>query len=161
MFSKLSVAITVLVLSLAFMRLELSTARGAAEPLLVVVGVTFPADDIKLADLKTAFRGQATTVGGKRIIPINHPIGSPLRVAMDKTLLGLEPSAVARFWVDRRIRDEGNPPTTASTPELALRIAASLASSITYSSKALLNPKVKALTIDGKAAGAAGYALNQ
>jgi hypothetical protein len=161
MFSKLSVAITVVVLSLAFMRLEPSTARGAAEPLLVVVGAAFPADDIKLADLKTAFRGQATTVAGKRIIPINHPIASPLRVSMDKTLLGLEPSAVARFWVDRRIRDEGNPPTTASTPELALRIAASLANSITYSSKALLNPKVKALTIDGKAAGAAGYALNQ
>lgn len=161
MFSKLSVAITVLILSFAFMRFEPSTARGAGEPLLVVVGTSFPADDIKLADLKTAFRGQATTVAGKRIIPVNHPIGSPLRVSMDKTLLGLEPSAVARFWVDRRIRDEGNPPTTASTPELALRIAASLANSITYSSKALLNPKVKVLTIDGKAAGAAGYALNQ
>lgn len=158
---RLTIALAALALSLAFMRLEPSIARGAGEPLLVVVGTAFPVNDISLADLKTAFRGQATTVSGKRIIPINHPIGSPLRVAMDKTLLGLEPSAVARFWVDRRIRDEGNPPTTASTPELALRIAASLANSITYSSKALLNPKVKALSIDGKAAGAAGYALNQ
>ena len=43
-------------------------------------------------------------------------------------------------------------PTTASTPELAVRIVASLANSITYANKALLNPKVKVVTVDGKAA---------
>ena len=51
---------------------------------------------------------------------------------------------------------EAKPPQMA---ELAQRIAASLPGAITYSAKALLNAKLKVLTVDGKAAGTPGYAI--
>jgi len=142
---------------LACLRLSPPLAAAAAEPLLVVAGLTFPSNDITFASLKSTFRGQAISIGGKHVIPINHPLDAPLRIAFDRGVLGLEPNAVGRFWVDMRIRDEGKPPTTASSPAIAMRIAASLAGALTYSEKALLNAKLKVLTVDGKAAGQAGY----
>lgn len=151
MFNRTCIAIALLMSALALLPIS-ARVSAADEPLLVIVGIAFPASDIPLAALKDSFGGQSTTVAGKRIVPINHPLDSPTRVIFDKAILGLEPAAVGRFWVDRKIRAQGNPPTTASTPELAVRIVASLANSITYTHKALLNPKVKVITVDGKAA---------
>lgn len=82
-----------------------------------------------------------------------------MRIEFDRAVLGLEPSAVGRYWVDRRIRDEGVPPKSIPTDELAVRVVAAVPAALTYARKSLLNPKVKVLTIDGKAAGEAGYAL--
>ncbi|MEY4513353.1 MAG: hypothetical protein RLZZ450_5475 [Pseudomonadota bacterium] len=151
--------LAILLCALASLRLSPSLAGAAPEPMVVVAGLAFPGNDIAFANLKSTFRGQSVSIGGKHVIPINHPLDSPLRVAFDRAVLSLEPAAVGRFWVDMRIRDEGKPPTTASSSELAQRIAASLPGAITYANKALLNAKLKVLTIDGKAAGQAGYAL--
>lgn len=96
-------------------------ALTTREPLLVVASTGFPANDISLAALKLAFRGQIAHVAGKRVIPINHNVGTELRVEFDRIVLGLEPSAVGRYWVDRRIRDEGLPAKSIPTAELAVR----------------------------------------
>jgi hypothetical protein len=151
--------LAILLWALACLRLSPPLVGAAAEPLLVVAGLTFPGTDISFANLKSTFRGQAISVGGKHVIPINHPLDAPLRISFDRSVLGLEPAAVGRFWVDMRIRDEGKPPTMAASPALAQRIAATLPGAITYADKALLNAKLKVLTVDGKAAGSAGYAL--
>lgn len=129
--------------------------------LLIVTGMAFPANDISFSALKSSFRGQRVEVAGKALVPVNHPLESPLRVAFDRAVLGLEPAAVGPFWVDMRIRDQGRPPTTASTPELAVRIAAALAGAITYTTPSAIPGKlpVKVLTIDGKSAGQPGYPL--
>jgi hypothetical protein len=159
MTSRKFAALAILLWALACLRLSPPIAGAAAEPLLVVAGLSFPGTDITFANLKSTFRGQSISIGGKHIIPINHPLDAPLRIAFDRAVLGLEPAAVGRFWVDMRIRDEGKPPTLASSPELALRIAASLPGALTYGDKTMLNAKVKVLTVDGKAAGQPGYAI--
>ena len=151
----------VAVLLLATVRLEPGVASAAGQPMLVVVAASFPVTNITLADLRRAFQGQAAEAAGKRLIPINHPTGSPLRASFDRAVLGLEPAEVGRFWVDKRIRDEGAPPKTAPSAELALRIVASLPGAITYVGQEGLNPTVKALTVDGKSGGQAGYPLAQ
>jgi hypothetical protein len=66
---------------------------------------------------------------------------------------------VGRFWVDQRIRDQGNPPVTVKSPQLLVRAVASLAGAVSYSTESLLTPKVKVLEVDGKHAGEPGYAL--
>jgi hypothetical protein len=134
-------------------------ALTKSDPLLVVTGIGFPANDISLATLKIAFRGKIAHVNGKTIIPINHAVGTAMRADFDRLILGLEPSAVGRYWVDRRIRDEGVPPKSIPTPELAVRVVAAVPAAITYARQGLLNNKVKALTIDGKGANEPGYAL--
>jgi hypothetical protein len=133
--------------------------RAAPDPLLVVVGLTFPGSEISLQDLKGAFRGQLVSASGVRLIPINHALGSPLRVAFDRLVLGLKPAEVGRFWIDQRIRDTGKPPTTAPSVDLALRAAATLRGAITYARRSQLLPRLKVLRVDGKAAGDAEYPL--
>lgn len=129
------------------------------EPLLVIVGTTFPVKDISFATLKEAFRGRVANLDGKRLVPVNHPLDSAPRIAFDRRVLRLRPDDVGRFWVDVKIRDDGKPPTTAGTSELALRIVASLPNAISYTTRAMLSPKVKVLTLDGKSATDAGYGL--
>ena len=158
MFTRTCLALALVVLTFALLPLS-ARVSAADEPVLVVVGATFPANDISLAALKDSFAGRAVMIAGKRLIPINHPPNSALRVAFDRAVLGLEPAAIARFWVDARIRAEGMPPTTAATPDLAMRIVASLAHTVSYGTKAMLNPKVKAISVDGKSAADGGYAL--
>jgi len=135
------------------------TALAEAEPLVVVVAQAFPQNDISLASLKTAFRGRPSNIGGKPLVPINHQLGSAMRVEFDRVVLGLDPAAVGRYWVDQRIRDEGSPPKTVPTADLAVRVVAALPNAVTYARPSLLNPKVKTVKIDGKAAGQPGYAL--
>jgi hypothetical protein len=152
--------LALLIWSVAWLPLHSSVATAAEEPLIVVAGPTFVGSDISFADLKSAFRGQVVQVGGVKLIPVNSPLGAPVRVSFDRIVLGLDPAAVGRFWVDMRIRDQGKPPTTASSPDLALRIAGALKGALTYTTKSKLPAgNFKVLTIDGKAAGQAGYAL--
>ena len=136
-------------------------ASGTRDALIVVVAQSFPATNISFATLKSAFRGQRLQIEGKTVVPINHPLETPTRVAFDRIALGLEPAAVGPFWIDMRIRDQGRPPTTASTPELALRIAAALSGAITYTTQSTPITKwpLKVLTVSNKAAGQAGYPL--
>jgi len=131
--------------------LPLQRARAAAGPaLVVVIGTATGIKDISTAILRRAFMGYPTEVAGKRLIPINHPTGTPNRVLFDRVMLGLSPEEVGRFWVDRRIRDESPPPKTVPSPDLAVRVAASLPFAITYITPDLVNDKVAVLTIDGK-----------
>lgn len=135
-------------------------AGAAGKPLVVVVAASSTLKDISMGELRRAFLGEAVTAGGKRLIAINHPLATPARDQFDKSVLGLKPDEVGRFWVDRRIRDQSPPPKTVQSAELAVRIAMSLPGAITYATADAVNDKLRALTIDGKAAGQAGYPLN-
>lgn len=133
--------------------------RAAGKTLVVVVGASSTIKNIDFAILRRAFSGLPAEVDGKRLLPINHPNGAPLREAFDRMVLGLEPGDVGKFWIDKRIRDEGSPPKSVPSPELAIRIAASLPNAITYASPELVNASVKVLTVGGKAPGQPGYPL--
>lgn len=134
--------------------------EAAGKPLVVLVAASSTVKDISMGELRRAFLGEAVTVGGKRLIPINHPLATPAREQFDKIVLGLKPDEVGRFWVDRQIRAQSPPPKTVQSSELAVRIAMSLPGAMTYATADALNDKLRALTIDGKAAGQSGYPLN-
>lgn len=138
-------------------------ATQARDTLIVVAGKSFPANNISFAALKSAFRGQHVQLAGKVLVPINHPENSPARVSFDRTVLRLEPADVGSFWIDMRIRDQGRPPKTASSPELALGVVTALPGAITYATKSTLVDKwpLKVLTVDEKSAGQAGYPLTR
>jgi hypothetical protein len=134
--------------------------RAAGQPLLVVVSTATPLTDASTALLRRVFQGEvAEYASGKRLIPVNHPLNSPGRTRFDRIVLGLGPDEVGRFWVDRRIRDQSGPPRTLPSADIALRFVMSMPGGITYLASDQLNDKVRALTIDGKAAGAPGYLL--
>lgn len=140
--------------------LSLSPARASNPSLVVVVSSSLGAKNISAADLRRAFLGLPTELGGKRLVPLNLPPTNASRQAFDRAVLGLEPSKVGAFWVDRRIRDESPPPRTVPSADLAAKVAASLPGAIAYIPPDKVNSKVVVLSIDGKAPGSAGYPFN-
>lgn len=137
-------------------------ARAQQQPSwVVIIGKSAGITDIALPTLRRAFLGEiAEYASGKRLIPFNAPTGAPGRVLFDKRVLGLAQDEVGRFWVDRRIRDEGAPPRTVPSAELAVRVVAAVPGAITYVPANLVIPGVQVLTIDKRAPGTQGYTLN-
>lgn len=149
-----------LVLLAALSPAQTQVHAQAAQALVVIVGSTTGIKDISLALLRRAFQGEpAELASGKRLVPFNLSNGTPERTRFDRAVLGLEPQEVGRFWINRRIRDEGAPPRTLTSPELAVKVVASLPGAITYVSASAVTSNVRVITVDGKAAAQSGYAL--
>ena len=143
-------------------------APGAAPPapppsasaLVIVVGAQSPLRDISRKVLRRAYLGEVTEEQGIRLAALNQPPGAPARVAFDHTLLGLEPDAMARFWIDQRIRGQGSAPRAIPNVALLLRVLAQLPGGVSYVRRGEVPanaPGVKVLTIDGKKPGDPGY----
>ena len=119
-----------------------------------------PLHDISRSTLRRAYLGEVTEDHGTRLVPLNQPPGAPARVAFDRALLGLPPDAIARFWIDQRIRGQGSAPRAIPTVSLLLRVLAQLPGGISYVRRAELPANagaVKVLTVDGKKPGDPGY----
>jgi hypothetical protein len=132
----------------------------SSQTLLVIVGNATGMTDISLALLRRAFQNEpAQTPSGKRLVPFNHVSNSPERALFDRAVLGLEPDEVGRFWINRRIRDEGLPPRTLPSVDLAVRVVASFPGAITYVKSDTVTSGVRVLRVNGKLPGEAGYLL--
>jgi hypothetical protein len=116
--------------------------------------------DIHANDLRRIFLGYAELdPDGRPIIPLNHPPGAEARTRFDRVLLGFGPDDAAKYWVDQRIRGARLPPRTAAPEHLLQRVVAKLPGAISYVPAGSVMPGVRALTIDGRTAGQAGYPL--
>ena len=138
-----------------------SAGAQRAHPVLVIVGASLTATDIGVGKLRTVFQSQAADLNGVRLIPFNLPVGTPARQIVDKAVLGLGPDRVGSFWVDQRVRSGLNPPRTISTPEMLMRVVASMRGAISY---VQMNPTavpagLRVLTVDGKGPTDSAYLL--
>jgi hypothetical protein len=158
---KLLHSLAALLLALALLAPPHSRSRAAERDALVLIaspatGVT----DISLIALRRAFRGESAEYpNGKRVIPFNLSVAAPERVAFDRAVLGLQPNEVGRFWITRRIRDEGLPPRTLPSADVGQRVVAAYPGALTYVRSSVVERNVRVLTIDGIAARQPGYAL--
>ncbi|HET8934507.1 MAG TPA: hypothetical protein VFN67_13755 [Polyangiales bacterium] len=138
---------------------EKQPMHALGKPLVVIVAASSPMSDISTSVLRRVFLGEAEFAHGKRLIPINHALQSPERVSFDRSLLGLKPTEVGAFWIDRRIRDQGHPPKTVPSADLVIRVVMSLPGAISYVHTDQLNDKIRALTIDGHGIDSPDYLL--
>jgi hypothetical protein len=158
--TRLTTWLALSLLAAALSPITAQRAHATGKALVVIVAANLGVKDVSTAALRRIFQGLATDFeGGKRYIPLNLATGTAARVHFDRAVLGLEPTQVGAFWIDRRIRDESPPPRTIPSPELALRIVASLPGAITYVYPELLNATVRVLTVEGKGPGQPGYLL--
>lgn len=125
----------------------------------VVAGQAFGLSDLPLGVLRRAYDGDPTRVDGMRLIPFNYPPEHALRQRFDLLVLELRPSAIGRYWIDRRIRGEGHPPRTLQHPDVLKAVVARLRGAIGYLPVEQLDSSVRALTIDGHPHTAAAYPL--
>ena len=89
-------------------------AGVAKTRLAIVVSKDSPVSDISFYELKRLYLGEKINASGKRLLPLNLTPNFPERGAFDRTVLGMSPEAIARYWVDRKIRGDSGP-CTAST----------------------------------------------
>jgi hypothetical protein len=91
-------------------------------------------------------------------VPFNHVPKSEARELFDRKILRMAPDEVARYWIDRRIRGQKGPPTTAASGLIA-RVVGKLPGAMSYVFSDELIFGVRALTIDGKAPASSQYPL--
>lgn len=105
---------------------------SAAESLAVIVNPSNE-ETPSLADLAAVFTTRKQSWdGGKRIVPFNFPAKHPVRVAFDRSVLGMAPDDIARYWIERRIRGGNAPPKQVSSPQLIVRLVEKLNGAIGY-----------------------------
>ena len=105
----------------------------AAQKIAVVVHPKNPVKALGLDEIEAIFKAlRRSWSGGKRILPFNLPPRHPLRVAFDRAALHMEPDAVARYWIDQRVRGAQHPPTQVPSSKMMLKVVLSLETSIGY-----------------------------
>jgi hypothetical protein len=139
-----------------------STVYGSesAEPLAVVVGKQGALEALSLPELKRLFMGESV-VGpkGQKLIALNRDPKSAERVGFDRTVLGMSPEAVARYWIDRKIRGQSSAPKAIEPAAVLQRVVAKLGGAVAYVRAREVSADVKILRIDGKRPGDAGYPI--
>lgn len=160
-FTALVLASALLVAATARFEVRPASAQAPArDPLVVIIANAAGVSDIAISVLRNAFRGEyAEYAPGKRLLPFNHPPEAPERKAFDRAVLGLDPDAMGRYWIARRIRGEGLAPRAFPNVALGLRAVAAYPGAITYMRAKNVNTSVRVLTIDGHAPGQPNYPL--
>jgi hypothetical protein len=140
----------------------ITTRVGADEAktrLAIVVAKDSPVSDISFYELKRLYLGEHINAAGKRLLPLNLTPNSRERGVFDRTVLGMSPAAIARYWVDRKIRGDSGPPKAIEPLDLLQRVVARLDGAIAYAPVNEIRPELKAVRIDGKGPNDSGYPL--
>lgn len=155
------IAASLLAIAAAYFPAQPHAAGQSSPPLIVIVGPSVSAESIDLGVLRNVYEGYPTDFGGRRLIPFNYPTESPERARFDLRVLGMGADQVPRYWIDQRVRRGVQPPRSITTPELMLKVVASLPGAIGYVS---LDPKrvpapLKVLAVDGQPPQGSKYPL--
>jgi hypothetical protein len=126
--------------------------------LAVIVSPASKLSNISVADLRRVFQSERLTdPDGVKLIPLNHPPKTVDRVGFDQVMLGMDPEAVGRFWIDRKIRGGSGPPRTVESLATLRRVVEKLPGAIGYIRPAQLSNEVRAIRVDGKLPEDPGY----
>jgi len=122
---------------------SLPAVAGDSE-LVVIVNAKNPASALSRDELESLFTlSRQRWSHGDAVIVLNLEAGTPARVHFDRVVLGMTPDEAARFWIDRRIRGRGNPPTKAPNATTVIKAVAALSGAIGYVPKSQLPAGVK------------------
>jgi hypothetical protein len=149
----------IVLLLLLVLGAALSTADAAESGLVLVVGAASPITNVTKAELNRIFSGDAMKIDGQPVVPFALAPSLPERHAFDQAVLGMSPEEVSKYWIDRRIRGQGNPPKSAPSPEVMTKVVASFPGALGYLPASALTPAVKPVAIDGKGYTDRGYLL--
>jgi type IV secretory pathway TrbF-like protein len=116
-------------------------------PLAVVVAKDSKIDSMSLSELRRTFDGDNPARSRR---PFNRLARTQVRIAFDKKVLGLSPSSVGRYWIDRKVRGQrGAPQSLTSSPQVA-KVVARFPGAIGYMRAEKMPDWVKAVTISRK-----------
>lgn len=132
---------------------------GPRKTLVVVVAEGSPVSNLSQSDLKRIFTGVAVVAEGKRLVPFNFPPGTRERTSFDSFTLGMSAAEVGRFWVDRRVRGQGEPPRALPSSMHMVKVVARFPGAIGYVAADQLAPGLKAIKVGGLSHTEPAYAM--
>lgn len=133
-------------------------SAGNEVALAVVASPNSKLTSISMADLRRVFQSERLTdPDGNRLIALNHPPKTVDRVGFDLVVMGMDPEAVGRFWIDRKIRGGSGPPRTVESLATLRRVVEKLPGAIGYLRPSQLSNEVRAIRVDGKLPEDPGY----
>jgi hypothetical protein len=133
-------------------------AESASEDLAVVAAKQSPLEGLSLNQLKRLYLGDAIQgPGGEKLLALNRDPKSAERIGFDRSVLGMSPEAVARYWIDRKIRGQSGAPRAVDPGPVVERVVARLPGALAYVRAKEVGAEVKVLRIDGKKPGEPGY----
>lgn len=134
-------------------------ADGGAEPLAIVSAKQGGVSELSLYQLKRLYLGDAVQGSAGELIALNRDAKGAERIGFDETVLGMSPEAVARYWIDRRIRGQTGAPKAVEPASVAQRVVARLPRAVAYVRLRDVAPEVQVVKIDGRKPGDAGYPI--
>lgn len=138
-----------------------AVAVNAAEPkvpLAVVVAKSSSLNELSFRELKRLYMGDSINgPNGKKLIPLTQVPVSRDRVGFDRSVLGMSAEAVARYWIDRKIRGQSGPPKAIDSVDALTRVVGNVDGAIGYVRPDQVRGDVKIVKIDGKLPGEIGY----
>ena len=134
-------------------------ADGGGEPLAIVSAKQGGVSDLSLYQLKRLYLGDAVQGSAGELIALNRDAKGAERIGFDETVLGMSPEAVARYWIDRRIRGQSGAPKAIEPASVVQRVVARLPRAVSYVRLRDVGPEVQVVRVDGRKPGDGGYPI--
>lgn len=121
-------------LACAILAAELTVpARASDQALMVVVNSRAGVRSVSRDELESMFvLTRRSWPNGTRVVVLNLENGTPERTYFDHVVLGMSPTQVARFWIDRRTRGGGDAPTRVPSAAMVMKVIPALTGSVGY-----------------------------
>jgi len=158
---RMRLAVAALVVTLVAASASSLRAGGEEKvPLAVIVQKSSPVSELTLSELRAIFTAdqQSWSHGGKVALFVLPP-DTPERVSFDKIVLGMSADEAGRYWIDRRIRGNGDGPRAVPSVLMLNRVVAQTPGAVSYVRASQATDLVKVVRIDGKQPGDPGYPL--
>jgi len=137
-----------------------AVAGNGKNELAIIVASGSPISELSFYELKLMYKGdRVAQPGGKPLVALNRGVHSPDRIGFDRTVLGMSPQEVARYWIDRKIRGQSGAPKAIDPAQLVAKVVARLDGAVSYVPMSAVTNEVKVVAIDGKKPGSEGYPI--
>jgi ABC-type phosphate transport system substrate-binding protein len=136
-----------------------ATRANGELPLAIIVNKSNPTEAVSLAELRQLFLGRRQHwPGGRRVTPVMRAPGPPERQAVLSRIYRMSESDYRRYYLHAGFTGEvSDRPKEVSTAAAMRKFVAYVPGAIGYVRAEELDDTVKAVRVEGKAPGEAGY----
>jgi phosphate transport system substrate-binding protein len=135
-------------------------ALAADDDLAVVVNKSNPVTNLTKTQLKKVILGEQTSWPAGKVNVILRATGQPEREGVLRSVCGMSEDDFNQHWMHANLNgDSASPPKSLGSPEVVRQLVTSIPGAIGFLRIADVNASVKVVTVDGLAAGAAGYTI--
>jgi ABC-type phosphate transport system substrate-binding protein len=137
------------------------TVKAADEDLVVIVNKTNPVENLTKLQLRKLILGeQDSWPGGKKVSVILRATGQPEREGVLRAVCGMSEDDFNQHLLHASTNGEtGAPPKALGSAVAVRQLVATLPGGIGFVASSEVNDSVKAVTVDGVAAGQPGYKI--